>query len=66
MKKIGLICLALVLALGVLGVGYAMWDKTLTITGTVSTTRHSTTRPPPIRIRRPVGVFMNERNFMTE
>ena len=37
MKKIGVICLALVLALGALGVGYAMWDKTLTITATVQT-----------------------------
>jgi len=37
MKKIGLICLALVLALGALGVGFAMWDKTLYIDGTVNT-----------------------------
>lgn len=37
MKKIGLICLALVLALGGLGVGFAMWSETLTITGTVDT-----------------------------
>ena len=37
MKKIGIICLALVLALGTLGVGYAMWDKTLYINGTVNT-----------------------------
>lgn len=37
MKKIGLLCLALVLALGTLGVGYAMWDKTLYIDGTVNT-----------------------------
>lgn len=37
MKKIGLICLALVMALGALGVGYAMWDKTLFIEGTVNT-----------------------------
>lgn len=37
MKKIGIICLALVLAVGSLGVGYAMWDKTLYIEGTVYT-----------------------------
>jgi len=37
MKKIGLICLALVLALGVLGVGYGLWDKTVYIDGTVNT-----------------------------
>lgn len=37
MKKIGLICLALVLGLGALGVGYAMWDKTLYMDGTVQT-----------------------------
>jgi len=37
MKKIGLICLALVMALGGLGVGYAMWSDTLTITGNVNT-----------------------------
>ena len=37
MKKIGLLCLALVLALGTLGVGYAMWSDTITITGTVNT-----------------------------
>lgn len=37
MKKIGLLCLALVLALGSLGVGYAMWSDTLTIKGNVNT-----------------------------
>lgn len=37
MKKIGLICLALVFALGALGVGYAMWTDTITIDGTVKT-----------------------------
>ncbi len=37
MKKIGLLCLALVLALGTLGVAYAMWYDTLTIDGTIST-----------------------------
>ena len=37
MKKIGTLCLALVLALGTLGVGYAMWSETLTIDGTVYT-----------------------------
>lgn len=37
MKKIGLICLALVLALGALGIGYAQWTETLTINGTVDT-----------------------------
>jgi len=37
MKKIGLLCLALVLALGVMGVGFALWDKTVYIEGTVNT-----------------------------
>jgi hypothetical protein len=37
MKKIGLLCLALVLALGTLGVGYAMWSDQITIEGTVNT-----------------------------
>jgi len=36
-KKIGLICLALILALGALGIGYAMWEETLTIDGVVYT-----------------------------
>ena len=35
MKKIVLLSLALVLALGSLGVGYAMWSDTVTIDGTV-------------------------------
>ena len=37
MKKIGLICLALVLALGTIGVGYALWSDTLFLEGTVGT-----------------------------
>jgi len=37
MKKIGLLLLALVVALGALGVGYAMWSDTITIDGTVNT-----------------------------
>jgi hypothetical protein len=36
-KKIGLLALALVLALGALGVGYAAWTDTIFITGTVET-----------------------------
>jgi hypothetical protein len=36
-KKIGLLALALVLALGALGVGYAAWEDSVTITGTVET-----------------------------
>jgi len=36
-KKIGLLCLALVLALGALGVGYAKWTDTVNITGHVNT-----------------------------
>jgi hypothetical protein len=35
MKKVGLLCLAVVLALGTVGVGYAMWDKTVYIDGTI-------------------------------
>lgn len=37
MKKIGFLALALVLALGALGVGYAMWSDTVLISGTVNT-----------------------------
>jgi len=37
MKKFGLLCLALVLALGALGVGYASWTDTIFISGTVNT-----------------------------
>jgi hypothetical protein len=37
MKKMGLIGLALVLALGALGVGYALWSQQLTITGSTTT-----------------------------
>jgi len=37
MKKFGLLCLALVLALGALGVGYAMWTDTVTLTASVTT-----------------------------
>lgn len=37
MKKIGLICLAVVLAVGVGGLAYATWSQELTITETVNT-----------------------------
>ncbi len=37
MKKFGLLCLAIVLALGSLGVGYAAWTDTIYIEGTVNT-----------------------------
>lgn len=37
MKKIGVIALTLVLALGIIGVGYALWAENLYITGTVTT-----------------------------
>jgi len=37
MKKIGLICLTLVLAMGGLGIGYAAWTDTVTIDGPVTT-----------------------------
>lgn len=37
MKKLALICLALVISLGGLGVGYAMWSDTVTISGPVTT-----------------------------
>jgi len=37
MKKMVLVCLALVLALGGLGVGYAAWTDTVTISGPVQT-----------------------------
>lgn len=37
MKKIGLICLVMVLAMGLLGAAYATWSQTLTITEEVNT-----------------------------
>jgi len=37
MKKIGLLCLALVLALGSLGFAYAKWSDTVTISKTITT-----------------------------
>jgi len=37
MKKFGLLCLAIVLALGTLGIGYALWYDVLYIEGTVDT-----------------------------
>jgi hypothetical protein len=37
MRKIGLFIIAIVLALGALGVGYAEWSQAMTITGTVET-----------------------------
>ena len=37
MKKFGILCLALVMALGALGVGYAAWTDTIFIDGTIST-----------------------------
>ena len=37
MKKIGRIALAVVLAVGCLGIGYAAWTDTITISGTVNT-----------------------------
>lgn len=37
MKKIGLLSLALVLALGTLGIAYAAWTDTITVEGTVNT-----------------------------
>jgi predicted ribosomally synthesized peptide with SipW-like signal peptide len=37
MKKAALLCLALVLALGALGVGYAKWSDTVTMSGPVKT-----------------------------
>ena len=37
MKKIGLLLLALIFALGTLGVGYAMWSDTIFVKGTVNT-----------------------------
>jgi hypothetical protein len=37
LKRIGLLAIALVLALGALGVAYAAWSDTITVTGTVYT-----------------------------
>jgi hypothetical protein len=37
MKKIGIFCLALVVAIGALGIGYASWTDSIFINGTVNT-----------------------------
>ncbi|HUW44667.1 MAG TPA: hypothetical protein VMW50_02615 [Dehalococcoidia bacterium] len=37
MKKIGLLCLALVLALGAMGVGYSLWSDSLYVDGSIET-----------------------------
>jgi len=37
MKKIGILCLALVIALGALGIGWASWTDTIFVSGTVCT-----------------------------
>jgi len=37
MKKIGLLAMALIMALGALGIGYAAWTDTINVTGTVHT-----------------------------
>lgn len=37
MKKIGLICLAVVLAMGALGIGYAVWTDEVTVSGDITT-----------------------------
>ena len=37
MKKIGVICLALVLALGTLGAAFALWSENLSVDATVKT-----------------------------
>jgi hypothetical protein len=43
MKKIGLIALVVVLALGIIGVGYAAWTSNLTVTGTVNSAFYQVT-----------------------
>lgn len=64
MKKLGFIALALVLALGVLGVGFALWSQQLTITGTVDTGTllvgirdTGTNDPPPDLVTLPGKVY---------
>ena len=37
MRKIAILCLALILALGAVGVGFAKWSETLKIEGVVET-----------------------------
>lgn len=63
MKKIAFVCMALVLALGMLGVGFAMWSDTVTINGTVNTGSVSVTLsqvsndPPPNGYVDPTTLF---------
>ena len=47
MKKTGLLVLSLVLALGALGIGYAAWSQTLTVTGNVNTGSYIVTMTSP-------------------
>jgi hypothetical protein len=37
MKKLGVICLVLIMAIGCVGIAYAGWSRTLTISGSVKT-----------------------------
>ena len=63
MKKLGLISLALILALGSLGVGYAMWSDTVAIDGTVDVGtliigfQEITPSEDPEYLDKPVGSF---------
>jgi hypothetical protein len=51
MKKIGLLLLALVVALGSLGVGYALWTQSLTVYGTANTGYLSASFNPDVRFQ---------------
>jgi predicted ribosomally synthesized peptide with SipW-like signal peptide len=42
MKKLGLICLVLVIAIGSIGIAYAKWSQNLTINGSVATGTYDT------------------------
>ena len=62
MKKIGLLCLALILAVGAMGVGYSLWSDSLYVEGWIETgslcwewTGVSTTDPGP-----PIGAVMDQ------
>lgn len=48
MKKLGVVCLVLIMSMGAMGVGYASWSQTLDIGGTVETGTWGTivTLPP--------------------
>lgn len=59
MGKMGLLTLALVVTLGMMGVAYAKWSDTVTINGTVNTGTISAVQSPGSCYTDPTGGFIN-------